>query len=565
MAQLTQLERYNANWGNARSIRQFGEHAMEDINILFLPFRGDLTTDLPAVGGTDRIESVNDSTGQELATGLHNAIKAATFPRSTRWFQFDPDLENMDQFDSRIPELLLLTDSISRKVLALINRSNFYEENNKALLDLMLGGNSTMSVEPFGDEDVVFTSLDYFRVWSRSDKVGDTEMMFVKYVLTGEDAQRFFDGKPGKMVMETIKDNPSGIAEQFEYLHVVHRNHSPIKGGVQLSIDKPWISAWISLLDNPAEDAIVKTSGFDYMPYAKDAWQRRQGEEDGHGLGHVARAPAAGLNIGFCGLLDAFDYEINPALMMESEAALMGDIESGSTISVRVQNMEPKFLRSGTDFSAALEVLAVLRDQLGRIFLKEMTTGKDTQERSARAVISDDNRNSIQLSTLSETIETHLANQFDLTLRVAHEQGSLPEIDRMIEVMGSDVIILPRFLSPFFAAQRLASTQENLTFVAALVELSNLAAAAGQSPGVQEKQMQILDNINFDNLAKVMVEQGGIDHRIASTEEEMEADRTDRAVQAAEARAGEQELQNAQIAQQVQTNLNPDLGNITGV
>lgn len=313
-----------ALWDQSIVYRNTHEPAIQDLQIYGQPFRGNLTTDQPEIESNE-MRPVHETTLMDLNHKLGNALFSRMFPPDAEWLRHRPNLRRRREplRPSEENALAIAIEGANEKINDVIDRSNFYEEVPVSLSDLRMHGNGNCSVNPEGEDgDVSFQAIDFFRQWAMLDNNGRPRMIFTKYHMTAWEAYQRFKGDAGERINNFVKrGHNTSMAEYVEILHVLYkRDEHKMPGGLPETKTKlPWVSVWLDI-EHRAAPKPIKESGMKSLRYAITRWMRRNGEPYGHGLGHIARSDAAGLNASFEQYIEAWAREINPPLAVESDS-----------------------------------------------------------------------------------------------------------------------------------------------------------------------------------------------------------------------------------------------------
>lgn len=498
--------------------RALVEGTIDELNALFNPFNGDL---MSGNRGSidDDLGPVFDTTGMHYAHKLTNTLISKIFPPNAQWIRLSLPVSGKPSM--RAKQAL---DMTNRRFLYAVEGSNFFHENTLSISEVLVGGNTALALEREDDGDgglFAITSLDFSRVWRRSNKAGKLEVIVVEYTMSAGEAFDFFEKKPGPAVLEMLK-NSEGAASirRVKYYHILERNRGFNPDGIRLPSKKKWSSRWISVTDGIGRaESYVRVSGMDDSVYLIASFMKRRNQEYAYGLGHIGRSDAAGANASYRTALDAWANAISPPLMVADRDQLSGQLGPNGVVVVRAGHMKPTPLNYGTDLQSLMLMLDRPRENIKDLFLADITSIPETQERSAQATIARQANSLIQLSTFAESLRCLHTTEVQMILNHMYNAGRLPEIDILKEELeGWDMNFIPVFVSPFFTAQRMSSTQQTMDFYSALAEQSNLI-------GDDSIKKQLFSGINHTAYADVLGEAISVDHRMFYTEEEAEQNR----------------------------------------
>ena len=529
------------------------EQAIDDAQILFNPFRGEVSTDPYSGGeGDDLIESIHETTGMASARDLFNFLHSRIFPANTRWLRLAPDPTSSDPTD---PEIIALVNSMDKKLQHLLHVSKFSREVMQCIWDLTLIGNSQMSIEWVPELGAMaYKSIDFSRVWVTSDKHGNPDVIHIMWEKSANSWYRFFDGKPGQWVLNRMEKEENFGTMPVQYLQVIQRNENFIPGGIRTNNKKKWQTFWLVWEDtsDKDEEVIVEQGGTDVPLFVIGRSQRVRSEEYGRGLAHIYRSDAAGLNSGYEQLLNALSLHLDPPMMAEHESQVRGDMGPGGFITF----MKPEFAvpapySANVDLNAVAVLFEAQRAQIKDGFLADVIREPDTQTRSAQAELQKAARSAVRFATLVTDIDDEIMTPaLQTTLRLGHRAGFFPELDEIRDRTGRGTV-LPVYQSPLFASQRMAAAQNAIEYVGVLGEISNLLRDSDP-----EGAQLLADMVNKRKFAKFLAEHHISSQEFIRSDQEIELRN---AARAEEQVALQQAEQLAQIQRQTRTSLRPGL------
>ena len=427
------------------------DETKQEISDLFMPFRGDITTQFRH--GSKR-KPLFDSWGVMQADRFTNFLNGSLYPSSSDWVGFR--VPQSLRFDRKITGAM---DDTSLRVLDALAASNFYVAAHTDTRDWGVLGNSTMFV---GHDDenapgegkwggLIFDPIPYSRVWWKFSHIGRPLSMAVEMEMPAIDVVHFFD-KDGDHIPRQIREisqsiNPYALCTLYR---VIQRNHSGKKG----TANKPWISTYFYEQD----PVVMRESGFNNNPYVGARMMVMDGEHYGRGRGDIARPVMKGANEITRQKMIALGKEFNPPFMSEEDELASLDLTPGGHVIVRPpKEVAPGYLRSGTDFQIAELITDNLHKQVTDAFLGDVLGEPESQTRSAEAERSRSQRALAVLSSTGQTVyHEKLSPMMENVVDIMLSKKQLPELQ---EVMNEnpDLDIRPEFTSPFFTAQKAQS------------------------------------------------------------------------------------------------------------
>lgn len=484
-----------AIYGQLQSDRSPHEPVLDQVRDLFMPFRGDMTT--RGYGGR-KIGAIFDSTGAVAADALVNFMVGNLFPPTGDWVKLrGPEGKNED-FDVDAETILLN-----------LEQSNFYSESAKCLKDLIILGNSVMYIEEKSRrlqadgstfEGVSFEAVNLQDCYWKIGRYGTPLVFCREYYMTEAEVSKYFE--------VPLENEP--FSERKILHFVLPADTSP----VQAPGDQKFVSVWV----NEDHGTPLRISGYDYQPYVVSRLDVFPGEQYGRGRGHLARPDAAGANELKRQALIAASRDINPPLMVEDESILDTDISSSGILVVRpATQMQPTYLTTSTNYGVANEMARQDHAQIKAAFLADILLDPATQPRSAEESRQRSERLIQRLAGPARMIETGFLGPITESLiSIMVDGGILPAVEQ-------SGVLNVSFVSPFYIQQRELVSMKTWRFISRRLEIFN----AIQDPA-------LLDDIDWDAVAKLDADNSDVPSGIFYTDEEVEEKREVRAEMAAQ-------------------------------
>jgi len=430
--------------------RQNYEQTMQEITDLFMRYRGDITT-RSAPG--ERRKPLFDSFGVAQSDRFVNWLNGTLYPSSSDWVRYR--IKGQLEHDVETEEALYAT---SMRVHDALADSNFYVAAQTDTRDWGVLGNSTLftshdeerasGLNDFGG--LLFDPVPFSRVWWVFSHIGRPLMVVRELERPAIDHVSFFQ-RPG----DTIPPHLSKLAREQPFtmvkvLHFVQRNTMGKKGGEI----KPWASHWI-YKEHPAQ---IRAGQFTNNPYICSRMMVLDGEQYGRGRGHIARPVMKGANeIGRQKFI-ALGKEMNPPFMAEEDEIASLDLTPGGHVVVRPpKEVQPGYLRSGTDFGLIELVTDNMHKVVSDAFLGDVLGEPEAQTRSAEAERSRQARALARLASTSQTIvHEKLSPLVENITDIMLSKGALPELQGLINE-NPEAELDFEFTSPFFTAMKAQS------------------------------------------------------------------------------------------------------------
>ena len=521
------------------------EETKQEITDLFMPYRGDITTHYGP--GTQR-KPLYDNWGVMQADRFSNWLNGTLFPSSSDWVKLrNPGAVRFDRDREAVFEVTGL-----RLMDALAN-SNFYTAAATDTRDWGVLGNSTLqtkhddenapSPDTFGG--LIFDPIPWSRMWWQFSHIGRPLISAREVEMPLIDAWNFFDRDDDRRPARWNELYRTHPYEDVCIIHVIQRNHTGVKG----TSNKPWSSIWF-FEDDPQ---VIRFGGMDNNPYVSARMMVMDGEQYGRGRGDIARPVMKGVNEITRQEMIALGKEFNPPFMAEEDEIANLDLTPGGHVVVRPpKEVQPGYLRSGTDFQLAELIRENMHKSVTEAFLGDALGEPETQTRSAEAERSRTQRALARLASTGQTLyHEKLTPLIENCIDIMLTKGALPELQEAINE-DPELEFVPEFTSPFFTAQK----SQSLARVDAFLERRLQRFERTGDPAVFED----LDN---DELREVEKFLGDVPARIFKSQEEIEQIRNARGDRESDARIAEILGQRGQQSQ-TQVQLRPRGGRAAG-
>lgn len=512
------------------SSRQPFEMAIQDIQGLMLPHRLEINTSGKA--GKQRVPVSYDSTAANAADALVNFLVGAVFPATADWLKFEMFLSEAEGEDRE------RLDSGSKKILQVMDNSNFYEAGGVSLKDMWVLGNTTFYQEEtlpsaagaLFDDDSGFTGLsfegvEFSNVWRHLDRQGNLLVLARRFNMTQLEAKSFFgDEWPIKV------GDPGDSAET---LHFVERQ-----------VDGTFNTAFLA---RAANKVFLAKKGSTVPQYTSHRLDQVGNEQYGVGRGHIARPTAAGMNESRRQMLNATGRSLNTPLVVENESVIRTERGTGGLIVMReASSFQPFYLRADVDLAAVDNVFRADTKQVERAFMSDILLDPESQPRSAEESRLRQARLQNRIAGPTQVVSRWLSSIVGNVVSAMVQAGALPEFEGLGRIQ-------PIFSSPFFVAQRQGAIQKVIDFVQLKVAL----ATAANDP-------KILDDIDFDGVSQFLKLNADVPQVVFKPKDVVLSQRAARADQEGTREGLEQAALAASLVGQQQVE-DPAIGTVGGV
>lgn len=514
---VTQLER---RYKTLQSQRSNWENHWQQLADYMLPRKADITK--KRTQGDKRTELIYDGTAihavELLASSLHGML---TSP-STPWFSMrfrDQELQRSDEANEWL-------ESSLDQVYQAFNRSNFQQEIHELYYDLVVFGTAAFYVEGDGD-GLRFSSRHIAEIMISEDAEGRVDTVYRKFKLTARAiVMRFGEENSPRAVLADQKNDPY---KEHEIIHAVFPR-AEAKG--KMAKSKPIASVYYHL----ASKQILSEGGFDDFPFMVPRFNKDSVSSYGRSPAMTALPDVKMVNKMSEVTIRAAQKQIDPPLMVPDD---------GFMLPVRTTPGSLNFYRSGTrDRLEPLQIGAnnplglnmeeQRRNAIRQAFYVDQLLLGEGPSMTATEVLQ---RNEEKMRLLgpvlgrlqAELLRPLISRSFALLLR----EGLLPPAPELLQ--GQDIDI--EYVSPLAKAQKLTDLQGMLRGFEVLTQIGEVAP--------------VQDYLDPDKLVQYLVEVTGMPARVIRSNEEIARIRRQQAEQAQVVAQQEQDMMQAQQAQQV--------------
>jgi hypothetical protein len=451
-----------------------------------LPRKSDMLG--PTTPGAKKTDKVFDSTaihGNEL---LAAAMQGTITNHATKWFGLRMRNDELNGIKA-IKEWL---EDCSQRMFHAFNQSNFHSEVHESYLDLGAFGTAGLFMEERPSEGSKFFPGFNFRAMSLKEfciaegRDGRVNAVYRKFALDLYTAFKMFGKKLLEGDPELVDKLLTKPYEKYEILQCVYPRDfpDPRKGGKGML----WESVHILLKGR----RIIKEGGYEEFPFMVPRWSKASGETWGRGPGNTALPDIKTLNRAVELTLKALAKSIDPPIGVLDDSVVGNtvDMTAGGVNVIRDKNaIESLVTRGEWDF-ANLEI-ETLKGAIMRVFFADQLQLQEGPQMTAHEVSV---RYELMQRLLGPTLgrlEQELLNPlieraFGMMLRAG---ALLPPPGELTEAIGQGEEIDIEYESPLALAQRAQ-------------ELQGIERAISLLAPLAEIKPEIIDNFDFDKLAR---------------------------------------------------------------
>jgi len=476
---------------------------------------------------------LNESRTAEISKNIYNGTAVAAHDlmvngflgylvsRVTKWAKLYHEQNELMKY----PEVRQYFQEVEEALYGEFNRSNFYDAITEVFKDGSSFGTSCLHVE----EDVHNSRVNYSarhpkEVFIAEDRFGYVDTVFRYYYMTTKQIIEAF--KDDNLPERWIKDNSKTLYSNHKVIHGVFPRKERDGNRID-NANKRFASTYVL----ESGGIMLRESGLDEVNDIVWRWEKNTDEEYGRSPAWTALTDIIRINKISKDLLQLGDYSVNPAVQypgsMEYKLSLnphgrnpyknpdeiiktieLGAYPIGRDREEQIENAIKEAFH--VDFFIGLQQVT-----------KTMTIPEVMERQGEKASVLGTTVGRVNSELLDPVIEK--------TYNIAHAAGRMPDIPEILMERGGEIKIeyigpLAQILKRNFASQGITRAMEQI------MPLVNL-------------NPEIMDYINFDEMAKELMISGGMPQKIIRGDKEV--------YQLRQQRASAQ--QQAQQMQQIET------------
>lgn len=481
------------------------ESHWQEIAEYVLPRKAEIT--VRRTPGEKRTRNLYDTTAiranQILAAGLHGYLTSPGTP----WFTLR--LQDYDLMQKSRDVKLWLKDA-ERKIMAVLNFSNFNSQIHELYLDLGAFGTACMYEEEDPVRVVRFDTRPISEIYIAENANGVVDTVFRKFIMTARQAYQRWGRDAGEAVAKAIEKNKP--EEKFEFLHAVfpREDFHPGKAGAK---NMPWASVYIEL----SSRHLISEKGYEEFPYFVPRWLKSSSEIYGRSPAMTALPDIKMVNEMAKTIIKAAQKVVDPPVVLPHDGFLLPLKLTPGGINYRTSpnpndRVEP--LITGANIPVGLNYKEVRRQAIREAFFVDLflMLAQRKAEMTATEVLERVEEKMIILGpTLGRLMAELLTPIITRTFNILSRKGIIAPPPPELE--GQEYIV--EYVSPLARAQRAAE-------VGAITRLFLTV-----TPLVQI-QPEVVDNIDGDRIIRHVADAIGAPPEILRSDDEVQALRQQR-------------------------------------
>lgn len=255
---------------------------------------------------THLFDAIGIRCNEQLASALHGML---TNP-ATQWFSFS---SGNHEIDNKLENAKWMQDT-AKKILFVMNNTNFQSEIHECYLDLCSIGTSHLRIEEDSIEVARFTSRPIYEAAVSENYNGIIDTVYYRYKMTLEQLiEQFKDTLPEDMVAQRHM-------EPLKEYYVIHAIEPSQRLPEEMAHEMLHFTSLHILEDR---HVLLKKSGFEESPCIISRFSKLSGEMFGRSPGMKALPDIKTSNQMMKTWLEGAQLAVNPALQAPDEGVLM--------------------------------------------------------------------------------------------------------------------------------------------------------------------------------------------------------------------------------------------------
>ncbi len=476
--------------------------------------------------GEKKFQRLYDATGVHSCVLLASALHSMLTNPTLEWSDFTTDDPELDQRD----DVSKFLQNATRKMMVIINNSNFHTESHELYLDLASIGTGGFRTEE-DDVDVVRFHADHISsLWVKENSKGVIDTIARLFKWTGEQIIKEFGEKSVAGVSGLDPERGTvDLTREYEVIHMVQPevNYDP-----ELKLDikgKPFSSCYV--LKELCHT--LNEGGYYTFPEAVPRWTKVSGETYGRGPGMQALPDIKMIQQMMKTTIRGAQKQVDPPWMFPDDGVLLplklGPDSINYARAGTRENIFPLVSQSRIDFG--FQMMEDCRSRIRAAFFIDQLQLKEGPQMTATEV---QTRTEEQLRLMAPVLG-RLHNEFlrpviDRVFDICYRKGLFGEAPDILQ--GKKINV--RFNSMIARAQRAS-------------EVGTLQRFLGTLAPMMESMPEIADNVDGDATARWLAVTLGLPHEILRDQMDVQKRRKAAADQQAEMMKQQQQLNQAEV------------------
>jgi len=378
-AQQKLVENLIKRLGQLKTERQNWETHWDEVAGYFVPKKDQIFGQ--RTRGEKKHNLLFDSTSIHAAELLASALHGMLTTPTGIWFGLSTGDQALDT-DDTIKEWL---DDTSRRMIQVLNNSNFQTEIHEIYMDLVSFGTSPFRIEEDDETVVRFGSRPVYETYIAEDFKGRIDTVYYEYEMTKREIVNQFRNTLTEDYIRNAENTPF---EREKILHAVEPRMGQPSKNKNIPKNMPFASYKILMCDH----TLLLESGFKDNPWAVPRWSKISSEVYGRSPAMKALSDAKMLNKMKKATIEAAQLAVAPPLQVPDDGIILPVRTSPNSINYyragTKDRIEPLF--TGSDVRLGEQMMATVKEQIRQAFFidqlqlvqnSRMTTVEVTQRR----------------------------------------------------------------------------------------------------------------------------------------------------------------------------------------
>lgn len=437
--------------GELKARRGLWEQQWQEIYDYIIPRRSPVIRER-AHGDEDSSPLVFDNTAMVANELLAGALQGLLTSPNTQWFELTTGDAALDDED----EIRFWLKDTARRILNILNNSNFQTEIHELYLDLPSIGTAAMDMEEDEVNIIRFKTRNIKEIFIRENHLGVVDEVYREYKMKSRNIVAQFvppgvsptEKLVGRRVIADLKRNGE---KEHTIIHAVYPRDLPNPS----QLNKPYVSQYI-LVEDKLE---LRHSGFNSFPWVVPRWSKASGEEYGRSPAMNAMPEIRLINEQERTQIEAAQKAIDPPIQVPDDGTVISpDLTPGGLTFVRPgSDIRPIFDNVRVDFGFQL-----LQDRRRRIreafFVDQLQLGSGPQMTATEVLQRTEEKMRLLGPLLgrqqSELLRPLIDRVFDIMLR----RGKLRPVPNLLRRPGGFKIDV-QYSSMIARSQRMTEAQ----------------------------------------------------------------------------------------------------------
>jgi len=530
------VDYYLKRYASLKAARQPFDNLWRDLANFIVPQRAyQFMAGEPNVAdyiGARRASRVYDSTAEIALDVFSSSLVGFLANPAMNWFELAPTDESLTE----LPEVAIWFDTVTERMLEAFNEPNakFYSNLKMAANDIGVFGTVGMLIQPGKKSYLEFSSRNVNEMYVAEDASGNIDTVYRYLLMTCRQLYQQFGNNISYETRNKYNERPDDLISVLHILEPRDERNPDSKSNLDMPIKSVWIEK--------ETKHILQESGFREMPLPVARWDVMTNDVYGTSPSAKVLADIKMLNQMERAHIIAAEKSLNPPLMMPDDGFL-GNIDlSAGAINIYRSMSQGRLeaIQTIGNLPITLEMVQAKRNLIREAFFIDQLQLQEGPQMTATEVMARTDEKlrlmapmigRIQSELLGPIIERSFAILYRLSDDKDFKNSPFPPPPPAL----SEAKFKVKYVSPLARAQRGSEANSIMAWINSTVPLF-------------ETFPDILDNINSDELVRVLHDIQSVPAVLLNDRESVEQARAIRAEQQQQQQEMMQIQQGADIA-----------------